>query len=146
VNFRYRSRSHAKNSRWMKLAAKSETEQYASRREAEEAERIAIRAELPLFNVDHNEGLRRKAGWRRTSEPRSTGHPPLAPPAGALRSEVRLWWESRFSLVEYALDGVDPLEESVIRSMLDSEVSPALVARVIERRRSTRSGCRRPGA
>ncbi len=50
-----RQTSHAKKSSWSAFAATSEVRRFASRVEAERAEKAAIEAERPLFNHVHND-------------------------------------------------------------------------------------------
>lgn len=50
-----RERNHIKKSMWMEFVARSTVARYPTREEAKAAERAAIRAERPLFNVRHNE-------------------------------------------------------------------------------------------
>lgn len=47
--------SHIRDSSWMDFAARATIERYPTRRAALDAERDAIEAEKPLFNVTHNE-------------------------------------------------------------------------------------------
>ena len=46
---------HIRDSTWMDFAARSTIERFPTRDEAEEAERDAIRSEVPLFNIAHND-------------------------------------------------------------------------------------------
>ena len=50
-----REAAHKRKSRWMELAAHSTTEPFPSRAAVLKAERAAIEAEHPLFNVAHND-------------------------------------------------------------------------------------------
>lgn len=54
ANVKSRQRSHVVGSAWMEFAARSVISRYSSRTEALKAEGVAIRAERPLFNVQHN--------------------------------------------------------------------------------------------
>lgn len=55
-SLRGRERSHLRSSSWMDFVARSTVQRFPSRKEAEAAEREAIKSERPLFNVTHNEG------------------------------------------------------------------------------------------
>lgn len=57
-NVRRRQRSHISESAWMEFAARSTISRYSTRGEALKAEELAIQAERPLFNVNHNNTLR----------------------------------------------------------------------------------------
>lgn len=46
---------HARSSSWLDFAVETKLERYAKRKDAEEAEVKAIRAERPLFNLAHND-------------------------------------------------------------------------------------------
>lgn len=50
-----RAAAHEEGSTWMEFAVRSTTVRYPSRPDAEEAEETAIKAELPLFNHEHND-------------------------------------------------------------------------------------------
>jgi len=49
-----RTKSHARGSRWFDLVARVEIERFSTREEALIAEREAIKAERPQFNIIHN--------------------------------------------------------------------------------------------
>lgn len=50
-----REGNHIKASTWMEFAMRSTIMRFPNRKGAEDAERLAIKAELPLFNVQHND-------------------------------------------------------------------------------------------
>lgn len=55
VDLESRTLEHAWSSSWMDFAVRSTIERYKTRREAEEKEIAAIKAECPLFNIAHND-------------------------------------------------------------------------------------------
>jgi hypothetical protein len=59
---------HQYDSAWFADVRRIELEPFPTRRAALDAERIAIRTEAPLYNIEHNSGDRR---WQKKKKPRS---------------------------------------------------------------------------
>jgi hypothetical protein len=76
-----RERRHAKSSRWMEFQAEMTVERFETRREAEDAEAVAIANEQPIFNMAANDTL--EARERLTAYLTEQGRTDLLAPAAS---------------------------------------------------------------
>lgn len=97
-----RTKAHSKSAEWFEEVARVTIEQFATREEAMEAEREAIRREKPRYNVVHNRPRVRAKGQRKQIKSKGLGpQGPLSFIAGpcALVGPALVYHENKVSVM-----------------------------------------------